>query len=175
MASDDCRKDDLLEDSRTDSGIDSYRSILKSEEPREPSTDLSGPRDKFSTVEERLDSAYGSSSITVESLSEIVGDCTLSSAQEEQAHISELSEQEENLLTTVTEDGDTYVSVYFLSFLCKSRSFLSSPRVFAERPAVAHWWVKFKRGALHFKCVFTTFSTSNDCSVSHEVVCSLPD
>ncbi|XP_041815103.1 NF-kappa-B inhibitor epsilon [Chelmon rostratus] len=107
MASDDCRKDDLLEDSRTDSGIDSYRSILKSEEPREPSTDLSGPRDKFSTVEERLDSAYGSSSITVESLSEIVGDCTLSSAQEEQAHISELSEQEENLLTTVTEDGDT--------------------------------------------------------------------
>ncbi|KAM9338991.1 NF-kappa-B inhibitor epsilon [Symphorus nematophorus] len=108
MASDDCRKDDLLEENRTDSGIDSYRSILKSEEPREtPSGDLSGPRDKFSTAEERLDSAYGSSSITVESLTEIVGDCTLSSGQEEQAHISELSEQEENLLTTITEDGDT--------------------------------------------------------------------
>lgn len=107
MASDDCRKDDLLEDTRTDSGIDSYRSILKSEEPREPSADFSGPRDKFSTVEERLDSAYSSSSITVESLSDIVGDFTLSSAKEEQAKLSELSEKEENLLTTITEDGDT--------------------------------------------------------------------
>ncbi len=113
MASDDCTKDGLLEDCCTDSGIDLCRSILKSEEPREPSADFSGPRDKFSTVEERLDSAYGSSSITVDSLSEIVGDCTLSSAQEEQAQISELSEQEETLLTTITEDGDTYVSVYF--------------------------------------------------------------
>lgn len=108
MASDDCRKDDLLDDCRTDSGIDSYRSILKSEEAREPSTDFSGPRDKFSTVEERLDSAYGSSSITVESLTEIVEDCTLSSSNEEPA---EISEQEENLLTTITEDGDTYVLV----------------------------------------------------------------
>ncbi|XP_051264610.1 NF-kappa-B inhibitor epsilon [Dicentrarchus labrax] len=107
MASDDCRKDDLLEDNRTDSGIDSYRSILKPEEPREPSSDFTGPRDKFSTVEERLDSAYGSSSITVESLTDIVGDCTISNANEEQEHISELSEQEENLLTTITEDGDT--------------------------------------------------------------------
>lgn len=116
MASDDCRKDDLLEDNRTDSGIDSYRSILKSEEPREPSSDFSGPRDKFSTGEERLDSAYGSSSLTVESLSEIVGDCTLSSAKEEQPQISELSEQEENLLTTITEDGDTYVLFFFCFF-----------------------------------------------------------
>ncbi|XP_034756836.1 NF-kappa-B inhibitor epsilon [Etheostoma cragini] len=107
MASDDCRKDYLLEDNRTDSGIDSYGSILKSEEPRESSADFIGPRDKISTGEERLDSAYGSSSITVESLSEIVGGCTLSSAKEEQAQRSELSEQEENLLTTITEDGDT--------------------------------------------------------------------
>ncbi|XP_020484006.1 NF-kappa-B inhibitor epsilon [Labrus bergylta] len=106
MASGDCRKEDSLEENRTDSGIDSYRSMLKSEEPREPSGDFSGPRDKFSTGEERLDSAYGSSSITVESLTEIVGDCTLSSAKD-QAQISELSEQEENLLTTITEDGDT--------------------------------------------------------------------
>lgn len=95
----------MLEDNRTDSGIDSYRSIMKSEEPREPSTDFSGPKDKFSTGEERLDSAYGSSSITVESLSEIVGDCTLSN--EEPPQIPELPEQEENLLTTITEDGDT--------------------------------------------------------------------
>lgn len=99
MASDDCRKDDLLDDCRADSGIDSFRSILKSEEGRPPSADFSGPRDKFSAVDERLDSAYGSSSITVESLTEVVGDCTLSGA----------AEQEENLLTTITEDGDTYV------------------------------------------------------------------
>ncbi|XP_069573229.1 NF-kappa-B inhibitor epsilon [Brachyistius frenatus] len=106
MATGECGKDDLLEENRTDSGIDSYRSILKSEEPREPSSDFSGPRDKFSSGEERLDSAYGSSSITVESLSEIVEDCTLSSASEEQAQTSELSEQD-NLLTTITEEGDT--------------------------------------------------------------------
>lgn len=110
MASDDCCKDDSLDyagENRTDSGIDSYRSILKSEEaPREP--DMSGPREKFSTVEERLDSAYGSSSITGESLTELVESCTLSSsAQEEQTYCSELSEQEENLLTTITEEGDT--------------------------------------------------------------------
>ena len=139
MASDDCGKEDPLEDNRTDSGIDSYLSILKSEEHREPpSSDLTGPRDKFSTGEERLDSAYGSSSITVESLTEIVGDCTLSSPQEEQAQISELSEQEENLLTTITEDGDTYVLVYFISFMCKSKSFLTFPWVFARRPTVAY-------------------------------------
>ncbi|KAM4713245.1 NF-kappa-B inhibitor epsilon [Anableps anableps] len=106
MANDGCSKEDLQEDIRMDSGIDSYRSILRSEEPREPSSDFSGPRDKFSTGEERLDSAYTSSSITVESLSEIVGGCTISSAEDEQAQMPELSEQE-NLLTTITEDGDT--------------------------------------------------------------------
>ena len=112
MASDDCRKDESLEENRTDSGIDSYRSILKSEEPREPSVDFSGPRDKFPAVDERLDSAYESSSITVDSLTEVVEGYTL----EEQAPSSELSKQEENLLTTITEDGDTYV--YSLSYLC---------------------------------------------------------
>lgn len=106
MASGGCRKEDLLEENRTDSGIDSYRSLLKSEEPREPTGDFSGPRDKFSTGEERLDSAYDSSSITVESLTEIVGDCSLSGTKE-QSESSELTEQEENLLTTITEDGDT--------------------------------------------------------------------
>nr|XP_040016322.1 NF-kappa-B inhibitor epsilon isoform X1 [Gasterosteus aculeatus aculeatus] len=103
MASDDRRKDEPLEDGRADSGVDSYRSALRSEEPREPSADFSGPRDKFTAVEERLDSAYGSSSLTAESLSEIVGGCTL----EEPARGSELSDREENLLTTITEDGDT--------------------------------------------------------------------
>ncbi|XP_071393332.1 NF-kappa-B inhibitor epsilon [Centroberyx affinis] len=111
MASGDYRKEDLQEENRTDSGIDSYRSILK-EEPfpkaaRDPGSDGSGPRDKFSAGEERLDSAYGSSSLTVESLSEIVEDCNLSSREEEKAQGTELSEQEENLLTTITEDGDT--------------------------------------------------------------------
>ncbi|XP_017267260.1 NF-kappa-B inhibitor epsilon [Kryptolebias marmoratus] len=104
MTSRDCSKDDLLEGTRMDSGIDSICPMLKSEEPREPSGDFSGPRDKLSVAEERLDSAYGSSSITVESLSEIVQDCALSSPAEEQTQ--ELSEQE-NLLTTITEDGDT--------------------------------------------------------------------
>lgn len=107
MASDDCTKDDLQEENRTDSAIDSYRSILKSEEPRETSPDLSEPTDKFSTTEERLDSAYGSSSLTVDSLSEIVESFTLSNAEEEQAESAELSEQDENFLTTITEDGDT--------------------------------------------------------------------
>uniref|UniRef100_H3DG45 Nuclear factor of kappa light polypeptide gene enhancer in B-cells inhibitor, epsilon n=1 Tax=Tetraodon nigroviridis TaxID=99883 RepID=H3DG45_TETNG len=56
---------------------------------------------------ERLDSSYGSSSITIESLSENVGGCTISSPGEEPGQSPELSEQEENLLTTITEDGDT--------------------------------------------------------------------
>ncbi|XP_030576677.1 NF-kappa-B inhibitor epsilon [Archocentrus centrarchus] len=109
MASRDCTKDDLLDDNRTDSGIDSSLGTLKSEEPRETSTDLSGPRDKFSTGEEWLDSAYGSSSLTVESLSDIVEVCTISSssAPVQSSELSEQEEQEENLLTTITEDGDT--------------------------------------------------------------------
>ncbi|XP_029353006.1 NF-kappa-B inhibitor epsilon [Echeneis naucrates] len=109
MSSDGCGKNEQLEfagENRTDSGIDSYRSILKSEEPQDPGTDPSGPREKFSTGEERLDSAYGSSSITGESLTELVEGCTLSSGQEEQNYSSELSEQE-NLLTTITNEGDT--------------------------------------------------------------------
>lgn len=110
MASDNCRKDELLEENRIDSGIDSYRSILKSEEPREtlPLGTEPEPGDaKCPTAEERLDSSYGSSSITVDSLSDIVGGCKLSSPKEEQAQNCDLSEQEENLLTTITEDGDT--------------------------------------------------------------------
>lgn len=106
MASENCRKDELLEENRMDSGIDSYRSILKSEEPREALGTEPGDA-KFSTGEERLDSSYGSSSITVDSLSDIVGGCKLSSPKEEPVQDCELSEQEENLLTTITEDGDT--------------------------------------------------------------------
>ncbi|CAB1445096.1 unnamed protein product [Pleuronectes platessa] len=109
MASDDCSKDLYAVENRTDSGIDSYRSIVKSEEPREPGADLSGPREKFSAGEERLDSAYGSSSITGDSLSELVRTCSLSSGREESTLSSELCEQEENFLTTITEEGDTFL------------------------------------------------------------------
>lgn len=98
-----CGKEDLQEESRTDSGIDSYRSIIKSVEPRDASCDFSGPRDKFAAVDDRLDSAYGSSSLTVDSLSEIVENCALSST----VPGSEVPEEEENPLTTITEDGDT--------------------------------------------------------------------
>ncbi|RVE55713.1 hypothetical protein OJAV_G00228660 [Oryzias javanicus] len=97
-------KDDSLEDTRIDSGIDSYRPALQSEDHREPSGDLGGARDKYS-VEERVDSAYGSSSITADSLSEIVQACSLSRDAEEQPQSHELSE--ENPLTSITEDGDT--------------------------------------------------------------------
>lgn len=112
MASDEDRKEDLLEENRTDSGIDSYRSLVKEEPfvnkaPPEASSDSSESRDKFSGGEERLDSSYGSASLTVDSLSEIVGDCTITGSPEEQTRSAELSEQEENLLTTITEDGDT--------------------------------------------------------------------
>ncbi|XP_061602520.1 NF-kappa-B inhibitor epsilon [Cololabis saira] len=65
-----------------------------------------GPREKFLPAEDRLDSAYGSSSLTVDSLSEIVEVCSLGSGGEEPETSPDLSEQE-NLLTAITEDGDT--------------------------------------------------------------------
>uniref|UniRef100_A0A3P9L3A0 Nuclear factor of kappa light polypeptide gene enhancer in B-cells inhibitor, epsilon n=1 Tax=Oryzias latipes TaxID=8090 RepID=A0A3P9L3A0_ORYLA len=101
-------KDDSLEDTRIDSGIDSsYRATLQSEERREPSVDFGGPRDKFSTGEERVDSAYGSSSMTTESLSEMVHEWSLSRDGEEQQPQSPDELSEENILTSITEDGDT--------------------------------------------------------------------
>lgn len=93
-----------------DSGIDSFRSVFKSEEPRDVSADFSsgsssgGPRDKLLSGEERLDSAYDSSSITVDSLGECVEDCRITSASEQ---LHEEPPEEENPLTTITEDGDT--------------------------------------------------------------------
>ncbi|KAM8846918.1 NF-kappa-B inhibitor epsilon [Synchiropus picturatus] len=101
MASGSFTKDDLLEENRADSGIDSFRSILKSEDqPEHRSVEFSGPRDKSSAVEERLDSAYGSSSLTVESLSDIVEGCTISAPEEQQ-------QQQESQITSITEEGDT--------------------------------------------------------------------
>lgn len=115
------KHDPLAEESRMDSGIDSFRSVFKSEEPRSvgvvgASSDFSssggsigGPRDKFLSGEERLDSAYGSSSITVESLGEIVEECRISTATEAERDSEEPGddEEEENPLTAITEDGDT--------------------------------------------------------------------
>ncbi|XP_049613093.1 NF-kappa-B inhibitor epsilon [Syngnathus scovelli] len=107
MASGDYRKDDFLEESRMDSGINSYCSILKSgDQQRECSGEPSEPRDTFSAVEERLDSAYASSSLTVESLAEIVKGLTFDT-KEAPATSPGISEQEENILTSITDDGDT--------------------------------------------------------------------
>lgn len=108
------KHDPLVEESRMDSGIDSFRSVFKSEEPRSGvgvssdfgSGSLSGPRDKFVSAEERLDSAYGSSSLTVESLAEIVEECRISAAEQEK-QVAEPEDEEEDPLTAITEDGDT--------------------------------------------------------------------
>uniref|UniRef100_A0A8C6V1J7 Nuclear factor of kappa light polypeptide gene enhancer in B-cells inhibitor, epsilon n=1 Tax=Neogobius melanostomus TaxID=47308 RepID=A0A8C6V1J7_9GOBI len=112
----DGKHDPLVEENRMDSGIDSIRSVFKSEEPRDESCDFSGSRggdggsiggsgDKFMSADERLDSAYGSSSITVESLGQIVEECRISPVAEEQVY--EEPQEEENPLTAITEDGDT--------------------------------------------------------------------
>ncbi|XP_077566837.1 NF-kappa-B inhibitor epsilon [Stigmatopora nigra] len=102
MASGDYRKDAFAEESRVDSGIDSYCSIVKPEEqPRE----VSEPREKFSSVDERLDSSYGS---TVESLAEIVEACNIATEEPSpSAACSGFTEKEENIITSITEDGDT--------------------------------------------------------------------
>ncbi|KAF5898629.1 NF-kappa-B inhibitor epsilon [Clarias magur] len=98
---------DLLEDNRTDSGIDSFRSLTRDDRC---STTSSVPdpheQDKLST-DERLDSSYGSSSLTSESLSDLMGKCSVSGTRAE--HTVEYSEEEANLLATVTEDGDTFL------------------------------------------------------------------
>ncbi|KAM6954563.1 NF-kappa-B inhibitor epsilon [Aplochiton taeniatus] len=101
-------KTDLLEDNRTDSGIESLRSITKDDSLLKPPPDQCSEtneiRDKFANItDERLDSAYGSSSLTVESLSEIATACNISTPSDN----VELNEHEKNLLTIITEDGDT--------------------------------------------------------------------
>ncbi|XP_051511602.1 NF-kappa-B inhibitor epsilon-like [Myxocyprinus asiaticus] len=92
------------DESRIDSGIDSYKSIS-----RDPywSLQSSEEKDKSSCgTEERLDSAYASSSLTVDSLGDFIEKCSISEG--ENATDSENNNEEEvNLLTTVTEDGDT--------------------------------------------------------------------
>ncbi|KAJ7988017.1 hypothetical protein DPEC_G00319260 [Dallia pectoralis] len=102
-------KVDLLEDTRMDSGIESLQTSMKDEPFIEPARDSTrGPcetRDKVTlNTEERLDSAYGS---TVESLTEIMGSGCEISKGDNGAEKTEFTEHEENLLTTISEDGDT--------------------------------------------------------------------
>ncbi|XP_036438099.1 NF-kappa-B inhibitor epsilon [Colossoma macropomum] len=108
---------DLLEDSRTDSGIDSgidsFRSFTRDDQYNSGNVmstgSVVGEQEKLSVVEERLDSAYGSSSITsitVDSLGEIIDKCSISEPSSAEGS-SEYTEEEVNLLATVTEDGDT--------------------------------------------------------------------
>ncbi|XP_062324330.1 NF-kappa-B inhibitor epsilon [Osmerus eperlanus] len=98
-------KEDLHEDTRTDSGIESFKSISSNKDDqsmntvRNSASECSEVKDKRINTEERLDSDYDSS---VDSLSEIVE--ALSFCTNPQEHESV---QEENLLTTITEDGDT--------------------------------------------------------------------
>ncbi|XP_012992730.2 NF-kappa-B inhibitor epsilon [Esox lucius] len=106
-------KVDLLEDTRMDSGVESLQNSMK-DDPfiktvRDSTSEPRESRDKVSiNTEERLDSAYGSSSLTVESLSEIIGDCDISKCKEDNSlEKTEFTEHEENLLTTISEDGDT--------------------------------------------------------------------
>lgn len=90
-----------LDENRIDSGIE-----YALREPREqfPSLANSEEKDKHST-DERLDSAYGSSSLTVDSLGDFIEECRISKC--ENATDCQYTEEEVNFLTTVTEDGDT--------------------------------------------------------------------
>lgn len=106
-------KFDLLEDNRTDSGIESFRSLTRDDRCGTTTSvpDHNSGReepDKLST-DERLDSSYGSSSLTSESLSDLLVKCSVSGtrAEQEQEHTVDCTVEEGNLLATVTEDGDT--------------------------------------------------------------------
>lgn len=109
------RKIDLLEDCRFDSGIDSYKSFSKDEHYNKPTQEVrhddEEAKDKLDSVtEERHDSAYTSSSITVSNLSDILETCFTSSSSVDtsSAQTAEQDEQEVDLrLTSITDEGDT--------------------------------------------------------------------
>ncbi|XP_052391524.1 NF-kappa-B inhibitor epsilon [Carassius gibelio] len=91
-----------FDESRIDSGIDSYKSISREQDA---SSDRSQEKEKACVTDERLDSAYVSSSLNVDSLGDIIEQCSISEC--ESATDCEYTEEEVNFLTTVTEDGDT--------------------------------------------------------------------
>ncbi|KAM9551275.1 NF-kappa-B inhibitor epsilon-like [Salvelinus alpinus] len=104
-------KVNLLEDNRIDSGVESLQYFTKydpyNKTVRDSTSESSEAMDKCSSnTEERLDSAYGSSSLTVENFSEIIEGCNISESGDDSAKNTEF-EQKENLLTNITEDGDT--------------------------------------------------------------------
>lgn len=149
MASGEKGKVDLLEDSRIDSGIDSFKSLTKDEhyskpvhEPRPPED--GDVKDKLESVtEERHDSAYISSSITVDNITDIFKTCLTPDSQDtESSETPDHSEQEVelNLLTTITDDGDTYVFFY-----------LQNSRM------LFHFWSKktFENGYIMLHCYIT--------------------
>ncbi|XP_026872048.1 NF-kappa-B inhibitor epsilon [Electrophorus electricus] len=104
-------KFDLLEENRTDSGIDSFRSLTKDDQygtSSVPDTTRREEQDKLSGgTDERLDSAYGSSSLTVDSLNEIIDKCSISETPCAESEKDCENIEEENPLATITEDGDT--------------------------------------------------------------------
>lgn len=104
-------KVNLLEDNRIDSGVESFQ-YFTTDDPynktvRDSTSESSEARDKCSSnTEERLDSAYGSSSLTVENFSEIIEGCNISESEDDSAENTGF-EHKDNLLTNITEDGDT--------------------------------------------------------------------
>ncbi|XP_030627253.1 NF-kappa-B inhibitor epsilon [Chanos chanos] len=115
MASDGGQKGkiDFSEENRTDSGIESIKSLPKDDQYAktiyDSVTSNTDAKDKLDSVtEERVDSAYASSSLTVESLEDYLKVCRITSGQSgENTETSKSIEEEVNLLSTITEDGDT--------------------------------------------------------------------
>ncbi|XP_017551154.1 NF-kappa-B inhibitor epsilon [Pygocentrus nattereri] len=110
-----------LEESRTDSGVDSFRSLTRDDQYNSgvSTGSVAGEQEKLSVVEERLDSAYGSSSITsitVDGLGEIIDKCSISEPPSAERS-SEYTEEEVNVLATVTEDGDTVLHLAIIHAL----------------------------------------------------------
>ncbi|KAL0165238.1 hypothetical protein M9458_040991, partial [Cirrhinus mrigala] len=67
-----------FDESRIDSGIDSYKSISRE---HDGSLDSSEDKDKTCATDERLDSAYVSSSLTVDSLGDFIEKCSISECE----------------------------------------------------------------------------------------------
>lgn len=93
------------DESRIDSGIDSFKSIPRDQYPSLETCEEEKP---VCGTEERLDSAFVSSSLTsLDGLEDLIDKCRVS--DDINPTECECTEEEVNLLTTLTEDGDTYV------------------------------------------------------------------
>ncbi|KAJ8391559.1 hypothetical protein AAFF_G00088810 [Aldrovandia affinis] len=99
------------DEGRNDSDLGSFRSLNRDYQgfktTKESRDGDETNDDKLDSVAgERWDSAYGSSSLTIDSLGEFSQRCSLSEQPADERTESH-SEQEVNLLSTITEDGDT--------------------------------------------------------------------